>query len=108
MKNKYSDIQNTSANIDTTFDWRLREFSYPKRTIRLATSFSGIGAIEHSLHRLGLKCQIQFAGDIDENCKKAYFANYPITEERWHTDVHDFDASPYKGKVDLFVGGAPC
>lgn len=65
MKNKYSDIQNTSANIDTTFDWRLREFSYPKRTIRLATSFSGIGAIEHSLHRLGLKCQIQFAGDID-------------------------------------------
>lgn len=108
MENKYSDIQNTSANIDTTFDWRLREFSHPERTIRLATSFSGIGAIEHSLHRLGLKCQIQFAGDIDENCKKAYFANYSITDEQWHTDVHDFDASQYKGKVDLFVGGAPC
>lgn len=108
MENNYSDIQNTSANIDTTFDWRLREFSHPERTIRLATSFSGIGAIEHSLHRLGLKCQIQFAGDIDENCKKAYFANYSITDEQWHTDVHDFDASQYKGKVDLFVGGAPC
>ena len=39
--------------------------------------------IEHSFHRLGLKCQIQFAGDIDENCKKAYFANYPIKEEQW-------------------------
>lgn len=40
--------------------------------------------------------------------QKAYFANYPISEEQWHTDVHDFDAKPYKGKVDLFVGGAPC
>ena len=108
MNNKYSDIQNTYANIDSKTDWRLQKFSHPERTIRLATSFSGIGAIEHSMHRLGLKCQIQFAGDIDANCKKAYFANYPISEAQWHTDVHDFDAKPYKGKVDLFVGGAPC
>lgn len=108
MKNRYSDLQNTSANIDTKSDWRLQEFSHPERTIRLATSFSGIGAIEHALHRLGLKCQIQFAGDIDANCKKAYFANYPITDEQWHADVHDLDAKPYKDNVDLFVGGAPC
>lgn len=108
MNNIYSNIQNTCANIDSKTDWRLHEFSHPERTIRLATSFSGIGAIEHSMHRLGLKCQIQFAGDIDANCKKAYFANYPISEAQWHTDVHDFDAKHYKGKVDLFVGGAPC
>lgn len=108
MKNKYADIQNTKANLDLEHDWRSFTFSHPERTIRLATSFSGIGAIEHSLHRLGLKCQIQFAGDIDANCKKAYFANYQIKEEQWHNDVHDFDAKPYKGKVDLFVGGAPC
>ena len=108
MKNKFADIQNTKANIDSEKDWRKMEFSHPERTIRLATSFSGIGAIEHSFHRLGLNCEIQFAGDIDVNCKKAYFANYPITEERWHTDVHDFNAKPFKGKVDLFVGGAPC
>lgn len=108
MKNKYSDIQNTNANIDDSTDWRQLQFSYPKRTIRLATCFSGIGAIEHSFHRLGLSCRIQFAGDIDDNCKKAYFANYPITEENWHNDVHNLDAKPYKGKVDLLVGGAPC
>ena len=108
MKNKFADIQNTKANIDSEKDWRKMEFSHPERTIRLATSFSGIGAIEHSFHRLGLNCEIQFAGDIDVNCKKAYFANYPITEERWHTDVHEFNAKPFKGKVDLFVGGAPC
>lgn len=108
MINKFTDIQNTKANIDINTDWQTFEFSHPERTIRLATSFSGIGAIEHAFHRLGLNCQIQFAGDIDANCKKAYFANYNIKEEQWHTDVRDFDAKPYKGKVDLFVGGAPC
>ena len=108
MKNKYQDIQNTKANIDSVNNWQDFMFDYPERTIRLGTSFSGIGAIEHSFHRLGLKCQIQFAGDIDENCRKAYFANYPISEERWHSDVHDFDATKYYGEIDLLVGGAPC
>lgn len=109
MKNRYSDIQNTQANIDcSTNGWKAREFSHKERTIRLATSFSGIGAIEHAFHRLGLKNIIQFAGDIDADCKKAYFANYPISEEKWHSDIHNLDAKPYAGKVDLFVGGAPC
>lgn len=108
MKNKYDQIQNTKSNIDTTCDWQTKQFSHPERTIRLATSFSGIGAIEHSFQKLGLKCEIQFAGDIDEDCKKAYFANYNIKEEKWHSDIHNLDARPYRGKVDLFVGGAPC
>lgn len=101
--------QNTISNLDLEGkSWVEREFKYPRRTIRLATSFSGIGAIEYAFKRLGLKTQLQFAGDIDANCKKAYFANYDIKEEQWHTDIHNFDATPYKGKVDLFVGGAPC
>jgi DNA (cytosine-5)-methyltransferase 1 len=109
MKNRYQDIQNTKANIDSSgIDWRFKVFSRPERLIRLGTSFSGIGAIEHSFHRLGLNYQIQFAGDIDENCKKAYFANYPIAEDRWHSDVHDFDATKFRDEVDLLVGGAPC
>lgn len=109
MKNKYQNIQNTIANVDNSgIDWQTKSFSHPERTIRLGTTFSGIGAIEHSFHRLGLNCKIQFAGDIDENCKKAYFANYNIKEEQWHKDIHEFDATPYKGKIDLFVGGAPC
>ena len=102
-------LQNSKDNIDWDgLSWVDKKFSHPERTIRLATSFSGIGAIEYALKRLGVKTQIVFAGDINENCKTAYFANYKITEERWHTDIHDFDATPYKGKVDLFVGGAPC
>ena len=109
MKNKFANIQNTPANIDPTgADWRIKEFSFPSRTIRLGTSFSGIGAIEYAFKRLGIKNEIQFAGDIDFNCKKAYFANYDIDESRWHSDIHDFDAKPFENQVDLFVGGAPC
>lgn len=102
-------IQNTSDNIDyQSPSWVERNFKYPNRKIRLATSFSGIGAIEYAFKRLGLNSEIVFAGDIDSNCKKTYFANYRIDDEHWHTDIHEFDATPYKGKVDLFVGGAPC
>lgn len=109
MRNKYQDIQNTKSNLDSSGqDWRLKEFSHPERTIRLGTSFSGIGAIEHAFYRLGLNTQIQFAGDIDPDCKKSYFANYDIDEARWHTDIHEFDARPFLDQVDLFVGGAPC
>lgn len=88
--------------------WVDKKFAYPERVVRLATSFSGIGAIEYAFKRLGLKSKIVFAGDIDTNCKKAYFANYDIEERQWHTDIHNLNAKPYKGKVDLFVGGAPC
>ena len=103
------DIQNTLQNID--FDgpsWEEKIFCHPERRIRLATSFSGIGAIEYALKRLGLKTDIVFAGDIDRNCKATYFANYDINETQWHNDIRLFNAKPFKGKVDLFVGGAPC
>lgn len=49
-----------------------------------------------------------FAGDIDPLCKQTYFANYKINESQWHTDIRNFDASPFKGNVDLLVGGSPC
>ena len=88
--------------------WTDRIFSHPERTIRLGSLFSGIGAIEHALKRLNIKTEIQFASDIDANCKKSYFANYEISEERWCDDVHKLNAKPYRYKVDLLVGGAPC
>jgi DNA (cytosine-5)-methyltransferase 1 len=108
MRNKYELIQNTPYNLDMESDWRLKEFSNPSRVLHVGTSFSGIGAIEHSLKQLGINYKIEFAGDIDEDCKKAYFANYEVKEDQWHSDVHDFDATRYKGQIDLFVGGAPC
>ncbi|MDH6343749.1 DNA (cytosine-5)-methyltransferase 1 [Parabacteroides sp. PFB2-12] len=101
--------QNTENNIDnSSLSWMEREFAFPKRVIRLGTTFSGIGSIEYAFKRLELNTQIQFAGDIDANCKKTYFANFDIQEDRWHTDIQNFDARPFRNKIDLLVGGAPC
>ena len=68
-------------------DWRNKTFAFPSHTIRLATVFSGIGAIEHAFQRLKLSCDIVFAGDIDDKCKASYFANYNIAEENWFSDI---------------------
>lgn len=89
-------------------NWRSKAFAFPDHSVRLATVFSGIGAIEHAFQRLKLPYDIVFAGDIDEKCKSSYFANYNITEEHWFSDIREFDATKYKGKVDFLVGGAPC
>jgi DNA (cytosine-5)-methyltransferase 1 len=103
-----STIFEETVGIEKRSDWRKKEFSKPNGLIHIGTSFSGIGAVEHALDRMGIKHEILFAGDIDDKCKKAYFANYNISETQWHTDVHDFNAKPFKDKIDLFVGGAPC
>lgn len=103
---EYKEIEETP--ISEGENWKDLEFSHPENIIRLATVFSGIGAIEHAFQRLGLKHEIVFAGDIEPKCKKSYFANYDIKEENWFNDIRDFDARPYKGKVDFLVGGAPC
>ena len=88
--------------------WVNSKFKYPKQKIRIGTLFSGIGAVEHALERLGLNHEIVFAGDIDPFVKKSYFANHKILEKNWHDDVTTFSAKKYKYKVDILVGGSPC
>lgn len=94
--------------INDAMDWRLRQFSNPNAHIRLATVFSGIGAIEQAFHRLNLNHSIVFANDIDNFVKKSYLANYQLDEKDWHSDITTFDAKPYHNQVDLLVGGSPC
>lgn len=40
--------------------------------------------------------------------KQSYFANYPITEDKWHYNICLMDGSQWRNKIDLFVGGSPC
>jgi len=89
-------------------DWREKKLLYPNRIIRLATMFSGIGAIEFALKRLKLKTNIIFASDNDKFVKQSYFENYDMDESRWYSDVHDIDGTKYQGQIDLLVGGSPC
>ena len=89
-------------------DWRNKIFTNPHAKIRVATMFSGIGAIEYALKRLNLNSEIVFASDIDKFAKQSYFANYEIREENWYDDVREINGKKFKNKVDLLVGGSPC
>ena len=110
VKTRCSQLSNELVEEEelATNNWKDSEFSQPNKVVRLGTLFSGIGAIEHAFQRLNIKHKIVFAGDIDSNCKKSYFANYKIDEENWFDDIRDFDARKYKNQVDFIVGGAPC
>ena len=101
-------LQCQNYSHDTQEPWYQKRLSRPSATIRLATMFSGIGAIEFALKRLKLKTEIVFASDNDKFVKESYFANYPIKEDHWYDDVHKIDGSKYFGKIDLLVGGSPC
>lgn len=76
--------------------------------IKIATVFSGIGAIEHALMRMEIPHRIEFACDNNQYVKQSYFANYRINEENWYQDVYDVDGARFRNKVDLFMGGSPC
>lgn len=110
VSSQYNDLfaSDVTSELADYPDWLSKSFSYPCREVKIATMFSGIGAIEHAFERLRLKHKIVFAGDIDKNCKKSYFANYSISEEHWFEDAREFDATKYRGQVDLLVGGTPC
>ena len=74
--------------------WKDLAFSHPERTVRLATAFSGIGAIEHAFQRLGLKHTIVFAGDVDLKCKQSYFGTSHCNSHRpvLHLQVRQEDS----------------
>jgi DNA (cytosine-5)-methyltransferase 1 len=77
--------------------------------MKVATLFTGIGSFEHALGVMKKPHLISFACDNDKYVKEAYFANYPISEERWFTDVTTLDATPYLTEnIDFLVGGSPC
>ena len=71
--------------------------------LRIATAFSGIGAVEHALKRMKVSHELVFACDNDPHVKKSYFANYNIDEARWCDLVQSIDGKKYKGKVDLLI-----
>ncbi|WP_375559301.1 DNA (cytosine-5-)-methyltransferase [Bernardetia sp. OM2101] len=91
--------------------WTEKEFEFPNRITRVATLFSGIGAIEYAFKRLNLNTEIVFASDTDKFVKQSYFENYKINESNWYNNVLDLtneEAKQYEGKIDILVGGSPC
>lgn len=104
-------MQEYQPQLFSTFannSWQNQPFSNPNAHIRLATVFSGIGAIEQAFKRLNLNHTIIFANDIDNFVKKSYLENYELNEKDWHSDIATFNAKKYKNQVDILVGGSPC
>ena len=99
----------TPSEQSTAPSWVKNTPSRPDAIVRIGTLFSGIGAIEHAIQRLGIRHEIAFAGDIDPHVKRSYFANYPaLRQQDWHDDITEFSAKKYRYKIDLLVGGSPC
>jgi len=76
--------------------------------LKVATVFSGIGALEQALIKKNIPHKIIFACDNDPFVKQSYFANYNIEESRWFDDIKFLPGLRFKGKVDLLMGGSPC
>ena len=73
--------------------------------IKLGTDFSGIGAPEQALKKLGIEYKSVFACDINKYAKQSFLANY--NTENWYDDItkRDHSKTPY---CDLYVAGFPC
>jgi len=102
--NQYAEYS-TSDTIANSFD---AETDNNCTTVKIATMFSGIGAVEYAFKRLNIKTEMIFASDIDRFAKESYFANYEIDDSRWYSDVRDIDGTKYQNKIDILVGGSPC
>lgn len=103
--------KNSSTQLLIPFNekcWTQKEISNSNAEVKIATLFSGIGAIEYALRRMKLKSKIIFASDNDKFVKQSYFANYKIDQKNWYDDVRDICGKKYKNKVDFLVGGSPC
>ena len=73
--------------------------------LKIGTDFSGIGAPEQALKKLGIKYKSVFACDIDKYAKQSFLANY--TTDNFYDDItkRDHSKTPY---CDLYVAGFPC
>ena len=73
--------------------------------LTIGTDFSGIGAPEQALKKLGIEYKSVFACDIDKYAKQSFLANY--NTDNWYDDItkRDHSNTPY---CDLYVAGFPC
>ena len=74
-------IELNSSNLNQKKNWTEKEFKNPNSNIRLATMFSGIGAIEYAFRRLKLSTDIIFASDNDKYVKQSYFSNLTLKKK---------------------------
>jgi DNA (cytosine-5)-methyltransferase 1 len=101
-------VNKTSKNIFTEYLKTIPKIPKTQRKIRVATLFSGIGAVEQAFERLKIKHEIVFACDNNPFVRQSYIANYNVELENFFEDILNLDGKKFKDKIDLLVGGSPC
>lgn len=70
--------------------------------------------IEKETRGLSYEEKLEYVNQLYINTKKpnyvkqSYFANHPISEDKWYEDVRFIDGTRYADEVDILVGGSPC
>ena len=75
------------------------------KTLRVGTTFSGIGSPEQALKNLNIPHVVKWACDIDKFAKETYMKNH--TCEVWYDDITKIDINKLE-PVDLYIFGFPC
>jgi DNA (cytosine-5)-methyltransferase 1 len=81
-----------------------------KKSIKIGSQFSGVGAFDQALNRLGIKYENILQCEWDKYARDTYLLNYE--KPRYYVeDVHD---TPYKeitemfGSLDILMSSPPC
>jgi DNA (cytosine-5)-methyltransferase 1 len=76
--------------------------------MKIATLFSGIGAPENALKRLGIPYELAYFCEFDKYAVKSYCAIHNEPESKNIGDITKVDIESLPKNLDLIVGGSPC
>ena len=77
-----------------------------KKPLRVLSLFDGISCGRVALERAGIPIDVYYASEIDKYAIQITQKNYPNTIQLG--DITQLDGKPFKGKIDLLIGGSPC
>lgn len=73
--------------------------------IRVGSDFSGVGAFNQALNRLGVKYQEVFACDMDKYARQTFIHNYGEPE---YYPMNVYDREIPKKSLDIYMTSPPC
>lgn len=76
--------------------------------LRVLSLFSGIGAFEVALKRIGISFDLVGYCEIDKFASRSYSAIHGVSEEKNLWDITQVDESVLPSNIDLLTYGFPC
>ena len=75
------------------------------KTIKVGSDFSGVGAFNQALNRLGINYQEVYACDMDKYARQTFIHNYG---EPKYYPLNVYDREIPKDSLDIYVSSPPC